>query len=72
MLLVLGLSVLLCIPPTAAGFDIQSFGKLLPENIVIEYQYRPGLGLPVGDVIHVRGDSVIIHSAHVVWLNKTG
>jgi len=38
-----------------------AFGALLPEGLVMEETYRPGLGSPLGKVLLVQGEVVIMH-----------
>jgi hypothetical protein len=42
--------------------DDSPAASLLPVGLAIETEYRPGFGAPVGKVLVVRGDVVIIHA----------
>lgn len=37
-------------------------GSLLPDNLVIEKEFRPGFGIPVGEINAVHGVAIVIHS----------
>jgi len=47
----------------AMGASGDPSGPLLPENLVIEDGYKPGIGLPVGKILLVQGKVVIYHAA---------
>ena len=46
---------------SAFGLDNASFGSMLPDGLIIEDIYKPGIGSPVGEVQLVQGKVVIIH-----------
>ena len=46
---------------SAFAFDQASSGSLLPDGLIIEDIYKPGIGSPVGEVRLVQGKVVIIH-----------
>jgi hypothetical protein len=46
----------------AFGYDPSSSGGLLPRDMVIKDTYKPGLGSPVGKVVLVQGEVVMMHA----------
>jgi hypothetical protein len=52
---------LLVFAAIAYGFDDTSSGPLVPEGLVIEDAFKPGIGSPVGKVGAVRGEALIVH-----------
>lgn len=46
---------------SAYGFDDTSSGPLVPEGLVVEDAFKPGMGSPVGKVTAVRGEVLIVH-----------
>ena len=53
--------LLLFIIGSAYGSDNSAAGYMLPEDIVIEDIFKPGLGAPVGRVQLVQGEVVLVH-----------
>ncbi len=47
---------------SAYGYENTSPEAMLPEGLIIEDIFKPGLGLPVGKVELVQGDAVIMHA----------
>ena len=47
---------------SAFGSDNIFSDKMLPEGLIIEDVYKPGIGSPVGKVLLVQGKAVVIHS----------
>jgi hypothetical protein len=52
---------LLVFAASVYGFDDTSSGPLVPEGLVIEDVFKPGIGSPVGKVVAVRGEVLIVH-----------
>lgn len=46
---------------SALGYQKTPSGPLLPADLVIEGIFKPGTGIPVGRVLLVQGDVVIMH-----------
>ena len=47
---------------SAFGYQEATSVPLLPADLVIEEIFKPGLGTPVGRVLMVQGDVVIMHA----------
>jgi len=45
----------------AYGLEEASSGPLVPEGLVVEDAFKPGIGSPVGKVAAVRGEVLIVH-----------
>ena len=52
---------LLVFAASAYGFEEASSGPLVPEGLVVENTFKPGIGSPVGKVAAVRGEVLIVH-----------
>lgn len=61
--------LVLCVPLLAAS---SSFASLLPDNLVIEDEFKPGYGMPVGKIQLLQGDVVVIHADQLrgYWAQK--
>jgi hypothetical protein len=61
-LLTLCVAVLFLLIEISFATDDSPATSLLPAGLAIETEYRPGFGAPVGKVLVVRGDVIIIHA----------
>ncbi len=55
-------AIILLITVPAFGSGSASSEPLLPEGLVIENTYKPGIGLPIGKILLVQGQVVVIHA----------
>jgi hypothetical protein len=61
-LLTLCVAVLFLFIESSFAMDESPAASLLPAGLTIETEYKPGFGAPVGKVLVVRGDVIIIHA----------
>ena len=59
----------ICLPLLTASL---SSASLLPENLIIEDEFKPGFGLPVGKVRQIQGEVVVMHADQLrgYWAKK--
>lgn len=62
ILLTLCLAVLFLIAENSPAMDDSPATSLLPAGLTIVTEYKPGFGEPVGKVLMVQGDAIIIHA----------
>jgi len=56
-----GLVIAFVIMIGMCGSVTQSFGLTLPEGLVVLDKFKSGLGVPIGKIQRVKGETVIIH-----------
>jgi hypothetical protein len=47
------------------GAEGPSREVLLPMDFTVEKEFKPGLGIPIGQVVRIRGEAVIIHTGDI-------
>jgi hypothetical protein len=47
------------------GAESPSREVLLPGDFTVEKEFKPGLGIPIGQVARIRGEAVIIHTGDI-------
>ena len=61
----LGIILILFLSCGVSWSQVSSSGELLPYDLVMEEGFEPGLGSPVGSVLLVEGEVVLMHAGSV-------